>query len=202
VSLPLAPQSVHIYHRFVSERLKDWDAEVIRAPAYGLEDKLTTAFTNAIVEARRSISEASSVATVLTAHSLPTHVIKAGDPYQREFEAMARSIRVKLVERGFDDSGIYVAYQSQGMDGGDWLGPGLQPTMKEARSAGLEALVVAPIGFVAEHVETLFDIDVEAAEAARAMGFTEVARMPAMNVRDDFIDALEVVARPLLDAAS
>ncbi len=202
ISVPLAPQSVHIYHRFVRQQLEPLALDISCAPAYGLEDKLVGAFVNAIVEARARLSDTANVATILTAHSLPTRVIDAGDPYQREFEAMARAIADALEERGFDASATRVAYQSQGMDGGSWLGPDLSQTLQQAHASGANALLVAAVGFVAEHVETLFDIDVEASELARTIGFAEVTRMPAMNARADFIDALEAVARPLLTATS
>ena len=199
ISLPLAPQSVHIYHRFATDDLAELPVEVLGAPPYGLEPKLVTAFARAIVEARTQLPAAALTTTVLSAHSLPTRVVQAGDPYQRDFEAMAAAVKAQLVaEHGFEAASICVAYQSQGMDGGDWLGPALPEVFATARSTGSEALLVAPIGFVAEHVETLYDIDVEAKEVAEGMGFSAFARMPAMNVRDDFIAALEPVARHLL----
>lgn len=201
ISLPLAPQSVHIYHRFATEDLAELPVEVRCAPPYGLEPMLVAAFARAIVEARDQLPAGAPTTTVLSAHSLPTRVVQAGDPYQRDFESMAEAVKSELArDHGFDAATIRVAYQSQGMDGGDWLGPALPEVFAEARSTGSEALLVAPIGFVAEHVETLYDIDVEAKAVAEDLGFSAFTRMPAMNARVDFIDALEAVARPLLEA--
>lgn len=200
ISLPLAPQSVHVYNAFVVDRLAELDVRVTCADAYGLEPGLVGAFVEAIVEARQSVSADAATAIVLTAHSLPLRVIAGGDPYRRDFEAMADAVIAQLVERGFDSAAIHLAYQSQGMGGGEWLGPDLAEVFRRAREAGHEALVVAPIGFLAEHVETLYDIDVEAAALARELGFVDLVRMPAMNTREGLIDALEAVVVPLLAA--
>lgn len=197
ISLPLAPQSVHVYHDFVAGQLED-RVEVVRVPAYGLEPKLVAAFVNAIEETARGMP-ATGCAVILTAHSLPLRVLQAGDPYQTDFEAMAGAIRALLVDRGISAESIRVGYQSQGMSGGDWLGPDLATVFEDVRKDGHRAILMAPVGFVAEHVETLFDIDVEAAAMARELGFEAFERMPAMNVRGDFIDALEAVARRALE---
>lgn len=200
VSLPLAPQSVHVYNEFVLGRLSPLGVSVSCAGPYGLEPALVRAFVDAIDEARRAVSADAPTAIVLSAHSLPLRVIAGGDPYQADFEAMAHAVEHDLVDAGYDPSAIRVAYQSQGMGGGEWLGPDLAEVFRELRAAGHEALVVAPIGFLAEHVETLYDIDVEAAALARSLGFADLVRMPAMNTRKGLIDALEAVAVPLLRA--
>jgi ferrochelatase len=103
---------------------------------------------------------------VLSAHSLPRSVIAAGDPYQRLFEASARAIADKL---GWEAK---IVYQSQGADGGDWLGPTLDAALLAARDGGKRIVVNAPVGFLAEHVETLYDLDIEAAARARDLGLT------------------------------
>lgn len=198
VSLPLAPQSVHIYNQFVARRLAGLGLDVVGAPSYGLQPKLIQAFADAIGEARGRVPVDARVATVLSAHSLPRRVIASGDPYQRDFEAMAKAVTDLLVSRGVDRDAIFVAYQSQGMGGGEWLGPDLDETFVLASSLGFTHLVMAPIGFVAEHVETLYDIDIEAARRAREHGFAGLVRMPPMNTRDGFIDALAEVVGPLV----
>ena len=200
VSLPLAPQSVHVYHPPVEEAAAAHGIEVVPAPSWGLEPLLVGAFAGAVGEALARLpgAERRGAAVLLTAHSLPSRVIAAGDPYEADFRAMADAVTAKLVEAGLADDAIGVAFQSQGMDGGDWLGPDLQSAMRALAAQGRRCLVVAPIGFVAEHVETLWDIDIEAAAWARELGFARFERMPAMNTRPAFMDALEAVARRLL----
>jgi ferrochelatase len=200
ISLPLAPQSVHIYHRDVEEALSGSDVEIIRAPAWGCVEPLVGAFLRAIEEAARGLTadDVEKLGVIVSAHSLPQQVIDAGDPYERDFRALAGTVIGRLGEIGLGLATTRIAFQSEGLDGGVWLRPRLADEMKQLAQAGLRDLLIAPIGFVADHVETLYDIDVEAAELARELGFRSCRRMPGMDLREDFIDALESVARPLL----
>jgi len=202
VSLPLAPQSVHVYNAVVQKEAEARGLEVIAAPSWGEEPELVAAFVEAIEEARARFDQAeqASLAVLLTAHSLPTRILAAGDPYEKDFRAMADAVSEVLVARGVPADRIRVAFQSQGMGGGDWLGPNLEETFRAAADEGVENLLVAPIGFLTEHVETLYDIDIEAAKLAKDLGLSRLERMPAMNTRPAFIDALEAVARRLLPA--
>jgi len=111
---------------------------------------------------------------------------------------MAGAVTDLLATRGFDVRAVRIAFQSQGMGSRDaWLGPDLETTFAELVETHRH-LVVAPIGFVTEHVETLYDIDVEAKALAEKLGFERLERMPALDVRPRFVDALEVVARRTL----
>lgn len=198
VSLPLAPQSVQIYNQVVAQAAEELGMEVLEAPSYGEEPALVGAFADAIVEAYGRFETHERLAIVLSAHSLPKRVIAMGDPYESQFKAMAAAVTDELDRREVRREQTCVAFQSQGMGGGDWLGPDLDETFESLRKAGIERLLMAPIGFVAEHVETLYDIDVEAKEKASTMGFKQLERMPPMDTRSGFIDALEAVARRLL----
>ena len=86
---------------------------------------------------------------------------------------------------------------SQGMTGDAWLGPDLPAAFAAVKEAGARAVVIAPIGFLAEHVETLYDLDVDAPRLAHAAGL-EAFRAPAVCARPRLIDALEAVARRAL----
>lgn len=198
VSLPLAPQSVEIYHAGVREAAAAHPGMEVRcAPAWGLEPSLITAFLESIDEALARFPEdrRASVPVLLTAHSLPQRIIDMGDAYEREFRAMAEAVAAGIAERGNPSR---IAYQSQGMDGGVWLGPDLPTTFAALVAEGQTEVVIAPIGFVAEHVETLYDLDVEAPGLAEKAGITRIERAGAMNTRARFIDALESVVRRLL----
>ncbi len=197
VSLPLAPQSVHVYHAAVEAAASERGIELSLAPAWGLEPKLVMAFATAIEEAWRRFPEGNRVAIVLTAHSLPRRIIEAGDPYERDFRDMAAAVAEQLRHKGVGDTPL-VAFQSEGMGGGQWLGPSLPEAFEKLVVLGVRNVLVAPIGFVADHVESLYDIDIEAAALASRLGIERLERMAAMNTREAFIDALEAVARPLL----
>jgi protoporphyrin/coproporphyrin ferrochelatase len=198
ISLPLAPQSVEVYHAQVREAAAAHPGLELRcAPPWGTEPALIDAFVESIDEAldRFAAERRHSVPVLLTAHSLPQRIIDAGDAYERQFRAMAAEVGARVSARG---NPVHVAFQSQGMDGGAWLGPDLPATFAELAKAGAEEVVIAPIGFVAEHVETLYDLDIEAPRLADKAGLSRVERARALNDRPRFIDALERVVRALL----
>lgn len=195
LSLPLAPQSVHIYHATVREAAAKLDGLELRcAPPWGLEPALLDAFIEVIDEGLAKFPPASraGVAILLSAHSLPQRVIAAGDPYERQFKEMAAEVERRLAPRGHP---ISVAFQSQGMTGDAWLGPDLPATFARLVAEGIRDALIAPIGFVSDHVETLYDLDVEAPRLAAAAGLARLERAPTVNTRPRFIDALEAIAR-------
>jgi ferrochelatase len=122
-------------------------------------------------------------------------VIDAGDPYERQFRETASLVAERFGARG---NPVRVAFQSQGMDGGAWLGPDLPTTFAELEQSGAKRAVIAAIGFVADHVETLYDLDVEAPVLAAKAGIERLERAPSLNARPRFIDALEAVVRRML----
>jgi ferrochelatase len=196
VSLPLAPQSVHVYHAPVREAAATLEGlELSCVPAWGLEPALIDAQLSTIHEALDSLGGRAGAPVLLTAHSLPLRIIEAGDPYERDFRAMAARVAERLAADGIESR---VAFQSQGMTGDGWLGPDLPATFAELAARGATKVVVAPIGFVSDHVETLYDLDVEAPVLAARAGIQRLARAAAVNTRPRFVDALEAVARRAL----
>jgi ferrochelatase len=195
ISLPLAPQSVHVYNATVHEAAAAYPDITIRpAPPWGMEAALVDSFIETIDEALAPVpaEERAGVAVVLSAHSLPMRVLAAGDPYEVQFREMAGAVACRLQARGMTTR---VAFQSQGASNEAWLGPDLPQTFAELAAAGAKDVLVAPIGFVADHVETLYDLDVEAPEMASKAGLGRFLRAPAVNDRPRFIDALEAVVR-------
>jgi ferrochelatase len=195
ISLPLAPQSVHVYHAAVREAAAGFAGLELRcAPPWGMEPALLDAFVETIDEGLARLPEEarSRAAVILSAHSLPQRVIDAGDPYERQFREVAGEVARRLAPRG---NPARIAFQSQGMTGDAWIGPDLPATFAELAKEGVREALIAPIGFVADHVETLYDLDIEAPALARAAGLLLLSRAPAVNVRPRFIDALEAVVR-------
>jgi protoporphyrin/coproporphyrin ferrochelatase len=198
ISIPLAPQSVEVYDAQVREAASAHPGLELRsAPPWGLEPALIDAFVESIDEALARLPEPARPRTpvLLTAHSLPQRIIDAGDPYEQQFRDMAAHVAARVSACG---NPVHVAFQSQGMDGGAWLGPDLPSAFAEIAKTGARAVVIAPIGFVSDHTETLYDLDVEAPKLAARAGIDRVERAAAMNTKPRFIDALESVARKLL----
>jgi ferrochelatase len=176
------------------------DVEVLTAAPWGTEAALVEAFAGAIDESRNSVApdRRDEAFLVLTAHSLPTRVIAAGDRYAREVESCAHAV---IAASNWSPDRAQVAFQSQGMDGGEWLGPDLPTTFASLAAAGVRDVVVCAIGFLADHTEVLFDLDVEARALAEKMGIS-YHRAPSLNARSKLVDALEAVTRATLAAGS
>jgi ferrochelatase len=198
ISLPLAPQSVHVYHaalRAAAARLASSGASVpivVEVPPYGLAPALVAAHAECIDEGLYTFAGEArdKVPVVLSAHSLPTRVITSGDSYERDFRAMSDAIAARC-----GGARVYrIAFQSQGMDGGDWLGPTLEQTFSALRREGHRSVLVAPVGFLSDHVETLYDLDIEARALATSMGLS-FGRAPSLNARGALIEALADVVR-------
>lgn len=194
ISLPLAPQSVLVYH----QAARDAAAQIPDAPAlievasWGEEPLLLDAFEEVIQEAiaRFPEEDRSTVVLVLSAHSLPRRVIEMGDLYEEQFRAMAAAVAMR-----FPRHTNRIAFQSQGFDGGDWLGPDLESTFQALVAEGTHNVVIAAIGFLSDHIETLFDLDIEAQQFAQEAGLRRrVERAPSLNVRSSLVAALARVA--------
>ena len=189
--LPLAQHSAHVYAEDARRSAETVGVAVACAPGWGQSPALHEAFATRI---RRVVGDAARTTVVLSAHSLPRVVIERGDPYEREVRASAAAVSERL------GAGVrtVVAFQSQGFGApGEWLGPDLPTVIAEAAARGDTRVVFAPIGFLADHVEILYDLDIEAASIARERGLSW-ARVPSLNDDDDFVEVLAAVARPLL----
>jgi len=196
VLVPLAPFSVEVYGAAarrsldsVRAELGEATPELVVCEPWGSEPAFVNAQCAALQAALRIDSRDSAV--MLTAHSLPRAAIRAGDRYQAEVEASARAIAERL------GRGCELAYQSQGADGGEWLGPDLRHTFERLAQAGVRQITLSPFGFLADHVETLFDLDIEARAWATELGLG-FERVPALNTAPGLIEALSMVAQRAL----
>ncbi|HEX3771049.1 MAG TPA: ferrochelatase [Polyangiaceae bacterium] len=198
VLLPLAQHSVHVYAEDGRRAVEGRDVELVCVPAWGDRADLHEAFARRIVATLGD--DPAPTTLVLSAHSLPVAVIKGGDPYERDFRAAAAAVAALVRGQAGAALDVRVCFQSQGMAGGpgEWLGPDLEATLDAARDHGSKRVVLAPVGFLADHVEILYDLDVEARAMAmdRGMAF---ARAPSLNADDDLVDVLDAVAGPFLD---
>jgi ferrochelatase len=130
---------------------------------------------------------------LFTAHSLPEKILENADPYDGEARATAALVAARAGLENWD-----FAYQSQGMTEDKWLGPAVESRLDEYASAGIRDVVLHPIGFVSDHVEILYDVDILFREYARARGIA-LRRPPSLNDSPVFIEALAAVARQKLE---
>jgi ferrochelatase len=136
---------------------------------------------------------------IFTAHSVPMSSIQAGDPYEQQTKETARAVG-DLIPDLTEDRRRF-AFQSQGMSGGPWLGPTVESVVLELKRQGHKGLVIAPIGFVCDHVEILYDIDIAFTEFAREQGM-KLWRPESLNASPTFIAAIADVVNARLNAVS
>ncbi len=129
---------------------------------------------------------------VFSAHSLPLRVIRAGDPYSDQVAATAAA-----VAKAVSLADYRLAWQSAGRTPEPWLGPSLEETLAGLGAAGARRVLVAPVGFVCDHTEILFDVDVQAMAFARERGI-ELRRTESLNTSPAFVAALAALVRPHL----
>lgn len=126
---------------------------------------------------------------VFTAHSLPQRILAEGDPYRDQLLQTARFVAERAsVERWS------FAFQSESATGEPWLGPDILAHLEELHTRDVRRVLVAPVGFVSDHLEILWDIDVEAREKATQLGL-ELERIESMNADPAFIRALAGLIR-------
>ena len=166
--------------------------EVVVAGAWHLEAEFTAAVAGRIREGLGRLSAAGKkqVPVLLTAHSLPRRVADQEPGYIAQLQDTATAIASAA---GLSDKQWRFCWQSAGHEPGEWMKPDFADLMPELAAEGHRAVLVAPVQFLADHLEILYDVDVGAREQAEAAGL-EFARIDSLNVTPRFIDALANVA--------
>jgi protoporphyrin/coproporphyrin ferrochelatase len=147
------------------------------------------ATANRIAQALQRFPKPASVQVVFTAHSLPEKIVASADPYPEELKASAAEVatRAGLPAWRF-------AYQSAGATAEPWLGPDAEEVITELAKAGHSAVLLVPIGFVCDHVEILYDIDVEYQSLAQRLGI-QLERTASLNDDPGLVAAVAAEVR-------
>lgn len=138
------------------------------------------------------------VPIIFTAHSVPERTIADGDPYEAQAKETAALVAMQVASLGVED--WMFAFQSQGMSGGPWIGPTVEDTIRGLKARGHNFVFIQPIGFVCDHVEVLYDIDIAFRDFAAKEGM-KLWRAESLNESPVFIAALADVARSRLEPA-
>ncbi len=183
VGIPMAPQfstlSVQKYIDAAASALPE-GIEFSSVRSFHDHPLLIQAFAEKVIAAAPRPDED----IVFTAHSLPERVAAAGDPYPNQVAATAKAIAERCGIASY-----HLAYQSAGRTPEPWLGPDLSEHVRRRASSGVRSMLVVPVGFVCDHTEILFDVDVQAAAAAREANVT-LRRTESLNTSPTFIRAL------------
>lgn len=157
--------------------------------SWGDHPQFLAAVAERVTQALQRFPSPSAVQVIFTAHSLPQRILAAGDPYPDELRASAAAVarRLALTDWRF-------AYQSAGAAADPWLGPDAGDVITELAAAGRNAFLLVPIGFVCDHVEILYDIDVEYRALAERLG-VQLERTASLNDDEGLVAAVADVAR-------
>jgi ferrochelatase len=150
-----------------------------------------------LARARAEAGAGTGVPVIFTAHSVPERTIEDGDPY----EAQAKETAALVVrEAGLTASGWQFAFQSQGMSGGAWLGPTVEDTIAKLKDQGRCNVFIQPIGFLCDHVEVLYDIDIAFKKYAEDRGM-RLWRAESLNDSPLLAQALADLVRSRLNSS-
>ena len=190
IGIPMAPQfstlSVQKYIDAATAALPA-GTQFEAVESFHTHPLLIEAFTGRVRAAQPKPDEL----VIFTAHALPVRVIESGDRYAGQVAATARAVAERAGLATYD-----VAFQSAGRTPEPWIGPALAQVIDD-RSVNIRKFLVVPIGFVCDHTEILFDIDVQAAQIAREFS-TTLRRTESLNTSPPFIAMLEDLVRARL----
>jgi protoporphyrin/coproporphyrin ferrochelatase len=192
VGVVMAPHysamSVGAYEKKLLEAAQGrFETALVRS--WGDHPEFLEAVSERVAQALQRFPSPSAVQVIFTAHSLPQRILATGDPYPDELRASAAAVAMR---RGLTN--WHFAYQSAGATADPWLGPDAGDVITELAAAGRKAFLLVPIGFVCDHVEILYDIDVEYRALAERLG-VHLERTDSLNSDPGLVAAVADVAR-------
>jgi protoporphyrin/coproporphyrin ferrochelatase len=174
---------------FAIDFVEEWHDHPLLIAAFA--ERLRSGWTKACAE------HGSQLPVLFTAHSVPQRTVAEGDPYETQTRETAALVAAQVPEIG----AWRFAFQSQGMSGGEWLGPTVEETIVSLRDAGQTGVFVQPIGFVCDHVEVLFDVDILFRQYAGDRGM-KLYRAESLNDSPRFVQAVADLARARMKGRS
>ena len=193
VGLVMAPHysymSIGAYFKRIEEAGSSIDIAPVKSwnlnPGYldGLHDRIADALEKFPAEER------GDVPIIFTAHSLPERILERNDPYPDELQATVDALVERMPGREW-----HWAYQSAAMTADPWLGPDASEVIAKLNGEGKKNVLICPVGFICEHVEILFDIDVEFRQQAEELGM-HLERIEMLNDHPSMLTGLAQVAR-------
>ena len=203
ITICLAPQnsrtSVGLYRKaLMGEQGAPFDVDFVES--WHDQPQLVTAFAQRLKSALQQAAQehGSEPPVLFTAHSVPERTILDGDPYSAQAKHTAELVAQAA---GLMDGAWWFAFQSQGMSGGPWLGPTVEDTILGLKELGHSGVLLQPIGFVCDHVEVLYDIDIAFKKFAEEHG-VRLWRAESLNDSPTFISALAELVRSRIPAAA
>jgi ferrochelatase len=195
VGLVLAPHfstmSVAAYYNYIDAAQRELGSTITfdRIDSWHLHPPYLEAVAQRIRTRLAEFPADEEVTVVFTAHSLPEKILLNGDPYPEQLRETSEALAGMLGLPRWTFS-----FQSAGRTPDPWLGPDIVDTVNTLAGEGVKNILVAPVGFVSDHLEIFYDIDYEARRAAEARGIT-LKRTESLNAAPDFIHGLAELVR-------
>jgi protoporphyrin/coproporphyrin ferrochelatase len=191
VGIVLAPHysvmSVGTYIKRAQEKAEEAGIRMSFVEEYHLHPKLIATLADRLVAGLRKFGkdvQPSDVKVLFSAHSLPERILEMGDPYVKQLMATSAAVA--------EASGVTnweFTWQSAGRTREPWLGPDILETMERLRTEGVQQVLSAPIGFVSDHLEVLYDLDIEAKAFAAKLGM-QLERIEMLNTDPFYMETL------------
>jgi ferrochelatase len=196
VAICLAPHNSCTSVGLYRETLKDAPFAIDFVESWHDHPLLIKAFADRLIHGWSAACTASAMRlpVIFTAHSVPQRTIDDGDPYASQTKHTAELV---AHEAGLSEKDWAFAFQSQGMSGGPWIGPTVEDTILHLKENEHAGVFIQPIGFVCDHVEVLYDIDIAFKKYAQDNGM-RLWRAGSLNDSSLFIKAVADVARTRL----
>jgi protoporphyrin/coproporphyrin ferrochelatase len=198
VGVALAPHysklSIGGYEDSVKRGLarRNSNLQFVMVKSWNTESSLIKALSTRVSNGLREMTGSGPTIVIFTAHSLPLRAVSTDDPYRAQLLETSQLVAKEANVTDWD-----FAFQSASGPPGTWLGPSLKERISELSKRGVKQILVTPVGFVSDHLEILYDLDVEAKDYANSLGI-ELARTLSLNDDPMFIEALAAVVRPIL----
>ncbi|MDO3408970.1 ferrochelatase [Saccharibacillus sp. CPCC 101409] len=192
IGIVLAPHystmSIGSYVKRAQATADEAGVKIAFIESYHLHPKLIEAFANRVVAKLDEFEDAGadrgSVKVLFSAHSLPERILAMGDPYRDQLLETSEAVAEKA---GVDN--WQFTWQSAGRTSEPWLGPDVLDTMKELSQQDVRYMLVSPLGFVSDHLEVLYDLDIEAQQVAEELD-VRVMRIDSLNTEPLYMQTL------------
>ena len=179
---------------FTLDFVEEWHDQPLLAKAFAENLRAGWAKANAEYGGTLSDTLSGTLPIIFTAHSVPARTITEGDPYEAQSKETAGLVAKAA---GLADDGWTFAFQSQGMSGGQWIGPTVEETILSLKAKGHRGVFIHPIGFLCDHVEVLYDIDIFFKQFAEKEGM-RIWRAESLNGSKTLTAALAELVRSRL----
>ena len=198
VALPMSPYASRLTTDAYRKALDAAGANEVPLVDGWFADRRFVAAVSARIAETLDGADINEYALVFTAHSVPLEIVMEGDPYAEQIHQTVAQLVAATAPGDWR-----LGFQSKGRRGGDWLGPEVDDVVRELAEDGWKKLLVVPVGFVSDHVETLYDLDITLRGVVEGLGL-RYQRTPALNDSPRFIEALAdivisyLAGRPIL----